>query len=133
MVAEPLRGTLSLVTKVKKWQVCEGGREESSAPQPRSAFGKEFVLFNHGGDCHLAICAALLNPHHASFALYANALGKRDFRRQGEGKANRRSLRDRRVQIQADAARANVANLRGLAELCVFFAGDGYRDPERET
>ncbi len=133
MVAEPLRGTLSLVTKVKKWQVCDRGRQESTAPLPRSAFGKEFVLFNHGGDCHLAIRAALLNPHDASFALYANALGKRDFGRERKRKANRRSLRDRRIQIQADSARANVADLRGFGELCVFLTRDGDWDPEREA
>jgi hypothetical protein len=79
-----------------------------------SALGKEFVFFDHRGDGDLLGIAGILNSDDTAFALDADVLCERDFGRKRESEADRRSLLDRRIEIKADSASTNVANLGGF-------------------
>ncbi len=63
-------------------------------PEPDSALGQEFVLFDDCGHGHLALAGIVLDPHHTPFALHADTLRKGNFRRERERETNRRALLD---------------------------------------
>ena len=124
-----LKETLSLVGKAKK--VAEGltgSKPSQGFSEPASALGKEFVLFNHRGHCHLAFGGAVLDPHHASFALHADALGQCDFGRKCEGEADWRPLLDGGIQVKT---KCRARSHRGFQRIrCSFYLHRGQRIPE---
>src|SRR3974390_2038130 len=56
-------------------------RPRADARRLPLCFRQELVLFDHGSDGEFALFARVLDAHHASFALHADAFGERDLGR----------------------------------------------------
>lgn len=114
-------------------------RSEAGCSTPAfSRLRQELVFFNHRGHGELAIVSGILNPHHPAFALHADAFGESNLGRKGQSESDGRSLGHGGVEIEADAACTDVANLRdftlrGVAIGSVFFVIDGHRHVQRKS
>ena len=93
----------------------EVGNERDDAQRLTSRFRQELVLFNHRGHGEFTIVPGIFYTHHAAFALHADAFGQGYLRRKRQSESDGRSLGHGGVQIEADAAGADVANLRDFA------------------
>src|SRR5215831_79871 len=88
-------------------------------PLPLS-FRQKLVVIDDSGHRHFAFGSAVFDPHHAPFALHADALGQSDFRREGERKSDGRAFLNYRIQVEADTACAHVPQARSLARNAVI-------------
>jgi hypothetical protein len=85
-----------------------------SIPIACSRFGQELVGLDHRSHGNFSISRAIFHSHDAAFALNADTFGEGDFWREGKRESDVRTLLDGRVQIKADAAGADIAELGGF-------------------
>lgn len=94
--------------------------------------GEKLVLVDDGGDGHFVRGISAFDSHDAAFAAHPYAFGESDFRRQGESEIDSRAGLQGGIDVEADAAGADIAGLRGML-LLIGFVADSYRQTKRET
>src|SRR5450631_4762655 len=93
--------------------------------------GQELVLINHCGHRHLGGGTAAFDSYHTALAAHPYAFRQRDLGRQGQSEINRGAGLDGRIDIETDAAGADVAGLRRVL-IFILAVTDAYRQTKRE-
>src|SRR5258708_35522536 len=81
--------------------------------------GEEVVLINDCRHRHLACGTATFHAYHAALAAHTDALRQRDLGRQGQREVDRGDGLDGGIDIETTSARATVARLLRMLQLCL--------------